>query len=166
MSYTYVVEWDIKLVPETPKSILRLLRSWHHHPHRFESLLDVGVDVGAAFGVADIVLAHVKLEKNLIIGSGIVPRIKTIANFKRRDIGIERLRGVVEFLAPWIANDGVIGIVRGEDDLFYIDDRRSMFETLEPALPFTELRLINRRLDIKGCQGDLYKLHPWVSYAF
>lgn len=171
MSYSYVVEWNIRLKSDTPKEVISMLKAWHKHPHRFDEFLHLGIDVSAALGCSDSEgFAGVKPERNFIHGSGVVSYIRTCANFTRRDKGTDRLIGFVSWLEPYIDHrDEVIGIIRGEDDLYHIDDSNRFSWSEEepvPCKPFLEIRIVNNRPQIKYVRGDLHNLYPWVTYAY
>lgn len=171
MSYSFVVEWNIRLKADTPKEVMSMLKAWHKHPHRFDAFLNLGVDVSAALGCGLDSIAGIYYESNFIHGSGVVPYIRTCANFTRRSSGTDRLVGFINWLEPYIDHrDEVIGIVRGEDDLYHFDDTRGygfgLIPEPPPSKPFYEIRIINNRAQIDYKRGDLHNLYPWVSYAY
>lgn len=171
MSYSFVVEWNIRLKPDTPKEVISMLKAWHKHPHRFDEFLHLGVDVSAALGCRDSEgFAGVVPERNFIHGSGVVSYIRTCANFSRRSQGTDRLLGFINWLEPYIDHrDDVIGIMRGEDDLCDIHDDRVNMWSDEPHVPtktYYEIRVVNNHAQIKYARGDLYNLYPWVQHAY
>lgn len=167
-----VVDWNIRLKPNTPKEVISKLRAWHKNPHNFDHLLDQGIDVAAALGAYDSEgFAGVLPEANFIHGSGVVSYIRTSANFKHRREGVNRLFGFLAWLEPWIDHrDEVIGIVRGEDDLYELNDTyvRTSFayalcnEEPEPSKAYSEIRIINNYPEIKFTRGDLHGSYPWL----
>ena len=172
MSYSFVVEWNIRLKPDTPKEVISMLKQWHNNPHGFDDFLHLGIDVSAALGCRDSEgFAGVMPERNFIHGSGVVSYIRTCANFTRRRAGTDRLLGFVSWLEPYIDHrDEVIGIIRGEDDLYHFDDNRGagfgLIPDPLPNKPFYEVRIVNNYPQIKYMRGDLYNLYPWVSHAY
>lgn len=171
MSYSFVVEWNIRLKADTPKEVISMLKAWHKHPHRFDDFLHIGIDVGAALGCRDSEgFAGVVPERNFIHGSGVVSYIRTCANFSRRSQGTDRLVGFINWLEPYIDHRGdVIGIMRGEDDLYDIHDDHANIWSDEPQTPsrtYYEIRVVNNHAQIKYVRGDLYNLYPWVQHAY
>ena len=171
MSYSFVVEWNIRLKADTPKEVISMLKAWHKHPHRFDDFLHIGIDVSAALGCRDSEgFAGVVPERNFIHGSGVVSYIRTCANFSRRSQGTDRLVGFINWLEPYIDHRGdVIGIMRGEDDLYDTHDDRANIWSDEPQTPsrtYYEIRVVNNHAQIKYVRGDLYNLYPWVQHAY
>lgn len=172
MSYSFVLDWNIRLKPDTPQEVISVLKQWHNAPLAFDDFLHLGIDVAAALGCRDSEgFAGVVPERKFIHGSGVVSYIRTSANFSRRNDGVERIVGFVNWLEPYIDHRGeVIGIIRGEDDLYDFDDNRGYGFGLIPEPPpskaFFEVRIVNNHAQINYKRDDLYNLYPWVQHAY
>lgn len=170
MSYTMIVQHNIKLKADTPKRVIHKIRAWHKEPWKFDYLLKhflidvyraLGPGCGGHYG-------NLVAERVFNTGSGVVPHIKTTALFNRGAKGVEALQQFFDCLAEYIANtDEVIAVIRGEDDLYDRNEGHSnMFEEVPKSYGYYEVRIINNHAKIKWVVNDIYTQLHWVTYAY
>lgn len=169
MSYTFVVDWNIRLKKDTPKEIIDTLDLWHKKPYDYDHVLkDHGIDVHAALGGRDEEgYGGLIPETDFEHKPGEHPMIRTSATFSRRSEGVNRLDGFLHWLVPYIDNvDEVLGIIRGEDDIYCYDDYPSGWFSDAPVVPrktYFEVRIKDGRADYNYTRGDLHGNYPWAQ---
>lgn len=170
MSYTMIVQHNIKLKSDTPKRVLNKIRAWHKAPWAFDYLdrhfkINVAKALGPGCGG---VYCNLECKRIFDTGSGVVPHIRTTAMFNRGNEGAEVLQQFFDCLADYVANtDEVIAVIRGEDNLYDRNEGRSnMFEAIPPSYGYYEVRIVNNHAKIKWVVNDLYEQLPWVTYAY
>lgn len=170
MSYTMIVQHNIKLKTNTPKHVLREIREWHRRPWDFTHLerhfkLDVYKALGPGCGG---VYGSLKAKRIFNTGSGVVPHIRTTAMFNRGEKGAEALLGFFNSLAEYVANtDEVIAVIRGEDGLFDQNEGLcNMFEEIPKSYGYYAVRIVNDHAKIEWVVNNIYEQLPWVDYAY
>lgn len=170
MSYTMIVQHNIKLKTNTPKRVINKIRNWHRQPWAFDLLqrhfkIDVYKALGPGCGGK---WGNLHARRIFNTGSGVVPHIKTTAMFNRGEDGVEALQQFFDCLADYIANtDEVIAVIRGEDDLYDRNEGRSnMFEDMPKSYGYYAVRIVNNHAKIEWVVNDIYEQLPWVTYAY
>ena len=170
MSYTMIVQHNIKLKTNTPKRVLNKIRAWHREPWAFDSLKRCyGVDVFRALGAGcGGVYGNLECKRIFNTGSGVVPHIRTTAMFNRGRQGEEALQNFFDCLAEYVANtDEVIAVIRGEDNLHDRNEGHSnMFEEVPKSYGYYAVRIVNDSAKIEWTVDDIYEQLPWVTYAY
>ena len=170
MSYTMIVQHNIKLKTNTPKKVINKIRAWHKAPWAFDYLerhfkIDVTKALGAGCGG---VYGNLECKRIFNTGSGVVPHIRTTAMFNRGRQGEEALQQFFDCLAEYIANtDEVIAVIRGEDNIYDRNEGRSnMFEEQPKSYGYYAVRIVNNHAKIEWTVDDIYEQLPWVTYAY
>lgn len=172
MSYTMIVQHNIKLKADTPKNVLHRIRDWHRRPYAHNKLeIDHGIDVYRAFGAGCGKYGNLVHTSAFNSGDGVVSHIRTTALFSRGKNGADSLLPLFEYLAEYVSNtDEVIAVIRGEDNLHNIHEDRSygfgLIPQPEPAYSYYEVRIVNGRVKMEFVSNDIYELLPWVTYAY
>lgn len=170
MSYTMIVQHNIKLKADTPKIVLQRIREWHKCPWAHDRILrNNSIDIYRAFGAGcGGQYGNLKHKSAFISGSGVVSHIRTTAIFSRGKKGAEALLPLFECLAPYVSNtDEVIAVIRGEDMLFDQNEgMTNMFEEVPKRYGYYEVRIVFGKVKMEYVVNDIYELLPWVTYAY
>ncbi|UAW96553.1 hypothetical protein pEaSNUABM22_00065 [Erwinia phage pEa_SNUABM_22] len=169
MSYTMIVQHNIKLKTNTPKKVINKIRAWHREPWAFDYLnRHFKIDVYRALGPGCGRCFNLRAKQIFNVGSGVVPHIRTTALFSRGKDGVEALQQFFDCLAEYIANtDEVIAVIRGEDGLFDQNEgMTNMFEDVPKAYGYYAVRIVNDHAKIEWTVDDIYEQLPWVTYAY
>lgn len=170
MSYTMVVQHNIKLKSDTPRNVIRTLKQWHARPWGYDHLKrDYQIDVSSALGAGcGGRYGTLRARRIFNSGSGVVPHIRTTAMFNRGENGVDKLQGFFNLLAEYVDNtDEVIAVIRGEDDMYDRNgEHLSMFEVPEPRYGYYEVRVHKGRAIIDFVVNDIYTQLPWVDAAY
>lgn len=170
MSYTMIVQHNIKLKADTPKIVLHRLREWHNQPYAHDRLeraysIDVYRALGAGCGGQ---YGNLKAESVFNTGSGVVSHVRTTALFSRGRKGADALLPFFECLAEYVQNtDEVIAVIRGEDMLYDQNEgMTNMFEEVPKRYGYYEVRIVHGHAKIEYVVNDIYEVLPWVTYAY
>lgn len=172
MSYTMIVQHNIKLKPNTPRKVINKIRAWHKTPWAFDLLeRHFKIDVYKALGAGCGSYGNLTAKSVFNTGSGVVPHIRTTALFSRGQKGVDALIPFFNCLAEYVQNtDEVIAVIRGEDNLYNRHEDCSygfgLIPQPEPEYSYYEVRIVNDHAKIEYVSNDIYSLLPWVTYAY